>query len=185
MHQSIKKLFRLFWAICIFLITLALVVTCGVIAKELLTTQQNIQNKHILKFESSPSQQYILMSNNKKPDQQALIVLKNQGYISKIKCEHYLTDICTDHENLLANRNIQHATLEKIGRYQYFQEIQWQDNQTGEINRLNWSPAQIHNFYQTDMTSLKYTLLALCIFAAIGLYCCYRLIRNFKKFLNN
>ena len=81
MHQTIKKIFRLSLAICIFVITAALVITCLIKAQDILNSNELYESRKVVHFDTDADHQYILMSNNQKPDQSALIVLKDHGYV--------------------------------------------------------------------------------------------------------
>lgn len=183
MHQIIKKVFRFSLMICIFLITTALVVTCMVKTKEIWQADQHYLNRQTIHFHSDAQHQYLLISNNQKPDRAALIVLKDQGYLAKLNCEPYLKDVCTDAYNLFQTRYVQQASIQTIGNQSYFQNIQWVDIQSNKTTSLTWSPQDIQQFYHNDITHLKYILGALILFTIMGLYCCYRLIRNVGQFL--
>ena len=183
MHQTIKKIFRFIVALCIFMITAALLVTCLVKAQEIINADRNYQQRKEVHYQTDQRQQYILMSNNQKPDQAALIVLQDHGYVTKLDCTHYEKTICTDDYNLFSTRYIQQVTIQSIGHYNYFQNIQWNDIKTKQPTSLVWSQQEIQQFYQNDITNLKYILTALMLFSIIGLYVCYRIIRNFRQFL--
>ncbi|RKG31967.1 hypothetical protein D7V21_12560 [Acinetobacter guerrae] len=183
MHQTIKKVFRFSLAICIFVITAALVVTCIVKAQDILKSSETYESRKTIKFDTDSNHQYILMSNNQKPDQSALIVLKDHGYVVKLSCEHYLKTVCTDQYNLFSTRYIRKATIQSIGNYVYFQNIQWTDIQNNQPTALTWSQQDIQQLYQNDIDNLKYILGALILFSLSGLYVCYRIIRNFRKFI--
>ncbi|MPW44041.1 hypothetical protein [Acinetobacter guerrae] len=183
MHQTIKKVFRFSLAICIFVITAALVVTCIVKTQDILKSSETYESRKTIKFDTDSNHQYILMSNNQKPDQSALIVLKDHGYVVKLSCEHYLKTVCTDQYNLFSTRYIRKATIQSIGNYVYFQNIQWADIQNNQLTALSWSQQDIQQLYQNDIDNLKYILGALILFSLSGLYVCYRIIRNFRKFI--
>lgn len=183
MHQTIKKIFRLSLAICIFVITAALVITCLIKAQDILNSNELYESRKVVHFDTDVDHQYILMSNNQKPDQSALIVLKDHGYVTKLSCEHYLKTVCTDQYNLFSTRYIRKATIQSIGNYLYFQNIQWIDIQNNQPTALTWSQQDIQQLYQNDIDNLKYILGALILFSLSGLYVCYRIIRNFRKFI--
>ncbi|MCU4414010.1 hypothetical protein KTH71_08160 [Acinetobacter sp. WU_MDCI_Axc73] len=185
MHQNIKKVFRLSLAICIFVITAALVITCLIKAQDILNSNKLYEGRKVVHFDTDASHQYILMSNNQKPDQSALIVLKDHGYVMKLSCEHYLKTICTDQYNLFSTRYIRKATIQSVGNYLYFQNIQWIDIQNNQSTTLTWSQQDIQQFYQKDIDNLKYILAALLLFSLSGLYVCYRILQNFKQFLKS
>ncbi|MBJ9986051.1 hypothetical protein IAE19_11460 [Acinetobacter sp. S40] len=184
MHQTIKKVFRLSLAICIFVITAALVITCVVKAEDILKGTEAYQSRKVIQFDTDANHQYILMSNNQRPDQAALIVLKDQGYMAKLSCEHYLATVCTDQYNLFSTRYLHKATIQSIGNYFYFQNLQWIDIQNNQSTSLTWSQQDIQQFYQNDINNLKYILGALILFSFSGLYVCYRILRNFKTFIH-
>ncbi|WP_228258817.1 hypothetical protein [Acinetobacter ihumii] len=183
MHQTVKKIFRFSVALCIFVITAALVMTCLVKTQEILHADRDYQDRKVLDYQTDHDRQYILVSNNQKPDQAALVVLKDHGYVAKVACVHYQKTICIDDYNLFSTRYIQQVSLQAIGSHLYFRTIQWNDIKTSQLTSLSWSEQDIQQFYQNDITNLKYILGALILFSMIGIYVCYRLIRNFKQFL--
>ena len=184
MHQTVKTIFRLFFAVVIFIITVALFVSVFSKTQEILNAEKNFKQAKMLSLKSSSSEQLVLVSNNKRPDQSIFIVIANNGFISKINCEPYLKDICTDEYNQLHTRQISQIDLLKIGQHTYIQQLNYQDSRTQKQQQLHYSKAQIQQFYQNDISKLKYIVFSILLFAFAALYVSVKIIRNFKKFLS-
>lgn len=184
MHQTVKTLFRLFFAGVIFLITVALFLSIFSKSQEILNADQQFQQAKQISLKSTPSEQLVLVSNNQRPDQAIYIVITNNGYIAKLSCEHYLQDICTDAYNQQHTRQIKQLELLKIGQQHYIQQVSYQDSRTQKQQQWSYSKPQIQQFYQADISSLKYSLLSIALFACAALYVSIRIIRNFKKFIH-
>lgn len=183
MHQTVKTIFRLFFAVVIFLITLALFFSAYSKSKEILQADQQFQQAKHISLKSTAQEQLVLVSNNKRPDQAIFILIAQNGYIAKLNCEHYLQDICTDEYNQLHTRQIQQLDLLKVGQQHYIENIRYQDSHTQKQQQWSYSTQQIQQFYQTDIASLKYIVFSIVLFALVALYVSIRIIRNFKKFL--
>jgi len=183
MHQTVKTIFRLFFAVVIFLITLALFFSAYSKSKEILQADQQFQQAKHISLKSTDQEQLVLVSNNKRPDQAIFILIAQNGYIAKLNCEHYLQDICTDEYNQLHTRQIQQLDLLKVGQQHYIENIRYQDSRTQKQQQWSYSTQQIQQFYQTDIASLKYIVFSIVLFALAALYVSIRIIRNFKKFL--
>ena len=183
MHQTVKTIFRLFFAVVIFLITLALFFSAYSKSKEILQADQAFQQAKHISLKSTDQEQLVLVSNNKRPDQAIFILIAQNGYIAKLNCEHYLQDICTDEYNQLHTRQIQQLDLLKVGQQHYIENIRYQDSRTHKQQQWSYSTQQIQQFYQADIASLKYIVFSIVLFALAALYVSIRIIRNFKKFL--
>lgn len=183
MHQTVKTLFRLFFAVVIFLITLALFFSAYSKSKEILQADQHFQQAKHISLKSTAQEQLVLVSNNKRPDQAIFILIAQNGYIAKLSCEHYLQDICTDEYNQLHTRQIQQLDLLKVGQQHYIENITYQDSRTQKQQQWSYSKQQIQQFYQADIASLKYIVFSMVLFALAALYVSIRILRNFKKFL--
>ncbi|OTG76849.1 hypothetical protein B9T23_07605 [Acinetobacter terrae] len=183
MHQTVKTIFRLFFAVVIFLITLALFFSAYSKSKEILQADQQFQQAKHISLKSTDQEQLVLVSNNKRPDQAIFILIAQNGYIAKLNCEHYLQDICTDEYNQLHTRQIQQLDLLKVGQQHYIENIRYQDSRTNKQQQWSYSTQQIQQFYQADIASLKYIVFSIVLFALAALYVSIRIIRNFKKFL--
>ncbi|OAL78564.1 hypothetical protein AY606_09135 [Acinetobacter sp. SFB] len=183
MHQTVKTLFRLFFAVVIFLITLALFFSAYSKSKEILQADQHFQQAKHIPLKSTAQEQLVLVSNNKRPDQAIFILIAQNGYIAKLSCEHYLQDICTDEYNQLHTRQIQQLDLLKVGQQYYIENITYQDSRTQKQQQWAYSKQQIQQFYQADIASLKYIVFSMVLFALAALYVSIRILRNFKKFL--
>lgn len=183
MHQTVKTIFRLFFAVVIFLITLALFFSAYSKSKEILQADQQFQQAKHISLKSTDQEQLVLVSNNKRPDQAIFILIAQNGYIAKLNCEHYLQDICTDEYNQLHTRQIQQLDLLKVGQQHYIENIRYQDSHTQKQQQWTYSTQQIQQFYQADIASLKYIVFSIVLFALAALYVSIRIIRNFKKFL--
>jgi hypothetical protein len=183
MHQTVKTIFRLFFAVVIFLITLALFFSAYSKSKEILQADQQFQQAKHISLKSTDQEQLVLVSNNKRPDQAIFILIAQNGYIAKLNCEHYLQDICTDEYNQLHTRQIQQLDLLKVGQQHYIEHVRYQDSRTQKQQQWSYSAQQIQQFYQADIASLKYIVFSIVLFALAALYVSIRIIRNFKKFL--
>lgn len=183
MHQTVKTIFRLFFAVVIFLITLALFLSAYSKSKEILQADQQLQQAKHISLKSTAQEQLVLVSNNKRPDQAIFILIAQNGYVVKLPCEHYQQDICTDEYNQLHTRKIQQLDLLKVGQQHYIENVRYQDSRTQKQQQWSYSPQQIQQFYQADIASLKYIVFSIVLFALAALYVSIRIIRNFKKFL--
>lgn len=184
MHQTVKTIFRLFFAGIIFLITLALFLSVFSKTQEILQADQAFQQARQISLKSTPGKQLVLVSNNQRPDQAIYIVIAQNGYIAKLNCQHYLQDICTDEYNQSHTRQIRQLDLLKIGQQHYIQQVSYQDSLTRKQQQWSYSKPQIQQFYQADISDLKYHLFSMTLFALAALYVSIRIIRNFKKFIH-
>ncbi len=184
MHQTIKTVFRLFFAAVIFIITAALILTCYSKTQEILRAEHYFSQAKTISLDSTPKEQLVLVSNNESPDRAIFIMLANNGYLAKMNCENYAQDICLDEFNQQHTRQIQHLDLLKIGQFQYIQNVSFTNSRTGQKKQLRYSDAQLKQFYQNDISGLKYTVFGMALFAFAALYVSYRIVRNFKSFLN-
>ncbi len=183
MHQTLKIVVRLILATCIFLITAALILTCITKSYEIWSAQDEYKNKQISHIRTHENHTYRLLSNNKKPHQAFYIVLQDQGYIAKFNCETYIHSLCIDKYNEVGTRIVQNATFQNIGQHSYIQNIEFLDSQTNTIGSFNWSQKEIDALYAEDMKGLKFIVAGISIFALIAIYCSFRIIRNFRRFL--
>ena len=78
MHQTVKTIFRLFFAVVIFLITLALFLSAYSKSKEILQADQQLQQAKHISLKSTAQEQLVLVSNNKRPDK-AIFILNDQN----------------------------------------------------------------------------------------------------------
>jgi len=184
MQFTFKTIFRMFFALIIFLTTFALFLTCFAKTKEILQAEQTFASAQSFKMNSRPNQTLVLLSNNKAPDDHIYLHVANQGYIAKLSCNHYLTDICVDDYNEQHTRQIQSIELLKAGQFNYIQQVSYLDTRTQDVKTLRYTPEQIQQFYRADMSNLKYVVFGVLLFACIALYVSVRIARNFKQFLN-
>ena len=180
--MNVKITFRYIYAAIIFIISFMLLWTCIVKTQEFLQAQQ-VQPK---KFSLSSNQttEYRLLSNNQKPDQLLYVLIPNQGFIAKINCEHYLATLCTDQNNQTQFRRIDQIDLLAFKQHVYIQNIRYTNTQDLKPQSFQFTNPQIQAFYQVDIQQLKYQLFTLALFSLFALYVCFRMIRNFKSFLN-
>ena len=183
MHQSLKFIFRLILALIIFTVTLALLLTCYSKFNTLAQANTWLEHRQQIELVSSNQQSYLLLSNSQKPDRAIFIVLKGKGYISKISCEHYQATLCLSGYDKSPYREVQKAVLQIIGPYQYIQSINYVDTQTNMPSNLTLTQQQVINFYQQDMSALKYYLLGVFLFTIIALISSIRILKNFRSFL--
>ena len=183
MHQTVKTLFRLFFAMLIFLITLALFISLYAKGKEIINAEQAFQQAKIVSLKSNPQQQLVLLSNNQGSQKLIYILLAHNGYVAKVRCEHYLTDICTDAYNDSHTRQIRDVDLLTVNQHSYIKKVNYQDSLTQQQQQWSYVKAQIRDFYQADILTLKYIVFSILLFALAALYVCIRIIKNFKTFL--
>ncbi|GAA5557315.1 hypothetical protein Asch01_02038 [Acinetobacter schindleri] len=183
MHQTVKLVFRLFLATVIFLVTLALCFTCFAKIQEIMQAEQHYQQGKSLSLTSSPDQQYVLLSNNQKPDHAIFVLIAGNGYISKSSCTHY-TVLCSDDFNQSHTRQIDQVKLFKAGEFSYIQQVKYKDSRTGQVSEFSYSANEIQQFYQQDIAGLKYVVFGISLFALAALFVSFKLIRNFRRFLN-
>ena len=183
MHHTIKLIFRACFAAVIFLVTGALVLTCFAKAQEIFQAQQNLNNAKTIELKSTPAEQLVLLSNTNKPDPAVYIAIAQNGYVAKSACAHY-PQICTGAYNQQHTRMISSTELIHAGNFFYISKVSFSDSRTQQIQTLQYTPAQIEQFYASDISSLKYTLCGIALFALAALYVSIRILRNFKKFMS-
>jgi len=183
MHQTVKLVFRLFLATVIFLVTLALCFTCFAKIQEIMQAEQYYQQGKSFNLTTSPDQQYVLLSNNQKPDHAIFVLIAGNGYISKSSCTHY-TALCSDDFNQSHTRQIDQVKLFKAGQFSYIQQVKYKDSRTGQVSEFSYSANEIQQFYQQDIAGLKYVVFGISLFALAALFVSFKLIRNFQRFLN-
>ena len=183
MHQTIKLIFRIFFAAVIFIITVALLLTCLSKAYEIFHAEQNFTQAKKVHLTSTAQQQLVLLSNNQKPDQSIYILIAQNGYIAKINCAQY-PNICLDEYNKQQTRQIQTLDLVHVGNFKYIQNVAFTDSRTQQAKHLNYPEHQIKQFYLEDVANLKYVVFGVGLFALAALYVSIRILRNFKSFLN-
>ena len=184
MHQTIKTVFRLFFAGVIFLITAALIWTCISKTQEILQAETHYQKAKTISLDSTAQEQLVLVSNNKSPDNAIFIVVANNGFIAKINCEHYLSDICLDDYNQSHTRQIQHIELLQTRQLSYIKNVTFTDSRNKKQITLSYNENQLKQFYQHDISGLKFIVFGVALFALAAIYVSIRILRNFKSFLN-
>lgn len=145
--------------------------------------EQSFQQGQSLRLNSSPNQQYVLVSNNQKPDQAIFVLIAGNGYIAKSSCEHY-PNLCLDEDNQSHSRQIMQIQLFKAGQFSYIEQVSYRDSRSGQFAEFTYDKNQIQQFYQQDITSLKYIVFAIALFALSALLVSFKLIKNFRQFLN-
>ena len=159
-----------------------LIWTC--VVKTLEFTHSSNNPDHILTLSSNAQTEYRLLSNNQKPDEKLWIVIKNQGYIVTLNCQHYLKTLCTDQDNQHPFRKIDHVTLQRFNDKYYIQDITYTNTQNMQQNTVKFSVQDIQSFHQADLITLRNQIITLSLFALFALYVCFRILRDFRKFLN-
>ena len=182
MHQTVKTIFRLCLAAVIFLVTLSLMFTCVAKIQEILKADQYYQQAASIPLKSSAKAQYVLVSNNQRPDNALFILIAGNGYVAKISCEHYAA-LCTDDYNQSHTRQIQNVNLVKVRNYFYIENIQFQDSRTGQITKVSYSKNELKQFYNNDISNLKYILFAISLFTLAALFVSIKILKNFRRFL--
>lgn len=179
--MNVKTTFRYLYAVIILIITLMLVWTC------IVKTQDYFQAKNIqakaFSLSSNQQTEYRLLSDNQKTQKRLYVIIPNQGFIAKINCEHYLSTLCTDQDNQNQFRKINQIDLLAFKQHVYIQNIQYINTQNAQSKSFQFSQQQIQDFYQSDLETLKYQLFTLMLFSVFALYVCFRILRNFKSFL--
>ena len=79
---------------------------------------------------------------------------------------------------------MQSLDLIKAGNFHYIQNVQYTDSRTQRSQRLSYTPEQIQQFYLQDIADLKYAVFGVGLFALAALFVSFRILRNFRKFLN-
>lgn len=180
--MTFKMLFRCFYAFVLILITAMLIWTC--VVKTLEFTRSNTIPDQSSTFSSNNQIEYRLLSNNQKPDEKLWIVIKNQGYIAKLNCQHYLKTLCTDQDNQHPFRKIDHVTLQRFNDKYYIQDITYTNTQNMQQDTVKFSAQDIQSFHKADLIILRNQIITLSLFALFALYVCFRILRDFRKFLN-
>lgn len=180
--MTLKMLFRCFYAFVLILITAMLIWTCVIKTLELTHIKNTADN--VTTFASNTQTEYRLLSNNKKPDQKILITIPNQGYIAEINCEHYLNTLCTDADNQHPFRKINKITLQNYGNKSYIQDISYTNTQDMQQKSFQFKQVDIQSFRALDKTTLIHQIISLCLFALFAIYVCFRILKDFRRFLN-
>lgn len=179
--MNIKTSFRYIYATIIFIITIMLVWTC------IVKTQDYFQAQHVqakpFSLSSNEKTEYRLLSDNQKTKKLLYVIIPNQGFIAKINCEHYLTTLCTDQDNQTQFRKINQVDLLAFKQHVYIQNINYTHTQNTQRKSFNFTSEEIQSFYQADIETLKYQLFTLVLFSFFALYVCFRILRNFRSFL--
>ncbi|TSH77793.1 hypothetical protein E2K73_03305 [Acinetobacter sp. RF15A] len=183
MHQTVKIIFRLCFAAVIFIVTLSLVLTCFIKVRDIMNAEQHYQQATPLSLKSDPHTQYVLLSNNQKPDNTIFILIAGNGYIAKISCDHYPA-LCTDDYNQSHTRQIQTIDLIKAGNFFYIKNIQYRESRSGQVSHFNYSPQELQQFYKNDIYHLKFIVVVVALFALAALFVSLKILRNFRQFLN-
>ncbi|RFS27756.1 hypothetical protein DYI81_15320 [Acinetobacter sp. SWAC5] len=183
MHLTVKTVFRMCFAAVIFFITISLVWTCISKLNEIRLADQTFQNAQTIHLVSTKKEQLVLISNNQKPDPAIYIAIAQNGYIAKISCEHY-ANICTDQYNQQQTRQIHQVDLLKVGYNFYIHQVKYTDSRTQHSQEFKYDQAQIQQAYQQDINNLKYTVFGIGLFSCAALFVSFRILVNFKKFLN-
>lgn len=183
MHQTVKTVFRICFATVIFMVTLALFLTCFAKFQEILQADHEYTNAQTIHLKSDAKNQFVLVSNNQNPDNAIFLHLAGQGYVAKIKCEHYKA-LCTDEMNQSHTRQIQNIDLLKVGTHWYIQKVLYRDSRTQKQQQFEYSSAELKQFYDNDIRNLKYVIFGVALFAFAALFVSIKIIKNFRRFLN-
>jgi hypothetical protein len=183
MHQTIKIVFRTCFAAVIFIVTFALFLTCFAKFQEILQADHEYTNAQTVNLKSDTKNQFVLVSNNQSPDNALFLHLAGQGYVAKIKCDHY-SALCTDEINQSHTRQVQNIDLLKVGTHWYIQKVDYRDSRTQQKQQFEYSLAEIKQFYDNDISNLKYVIFGIALFALAALFVSIKIIKNFRRFLN-
>ena len=180
--MKLKVLFRSFYALILVLISLMLIWTCIIKTVELLNTY-NVKAKTTT-LSSQPQIEYFLLSNNQKPDEKLFIVIPNQGYVTEVNCTHYLTTLCLDQDNQHQFRRVDAVTLQSYNSLNYIENITFTNTQNMQQSTLKFTAQDIQSFYKNDLAEWRNQIITLSLFAIFALYVCFRILKNFRQFLN-
>lgn len=183
MHQTVKTVFRICFAGVIFIVTFALFLTCFAKFQEILHADREYANAQTVQLKSEADKKFVLVSNNQNPDNAIFLQLAGQGYIAKIKCQHYAL-LCTDEMNQSHTRQIQDIELLKVGTHWYIQNVTYRDSRTLQQQQFEYTPAEVKQFYDNDISHLKYVIFGVALFAFAALFVSVKIIKNFRRFLN-
>ena len=182
MHQTVKLIYRLFFAAVIFVITLSLLMTCVSKINDIIHADEKYQQAQTLSLTSSAKEQFVLVSNNQKPDNALFVLIAGNGYIAKSSCEHY-TKLCSNDDNQTHSRQINTVDLIKIGQSSYIQHVNYVDTRTGQTSDFTFSEKEIQQFYQNDIHNLKYVVFGVGLFALAALFISFKILKNFRRFI--
>lgn len=182
MHQSILTVFRLFFAAVIFIVTLSLFVTCFAKLYEILQADSNYAQAQHISLISNEKEQFVLVSNNQKPDHAIFVLIAGNGYVAKISCDHYVK-LCTDEDNTTHTRQIQNMNLFKAGQHTYIKNVSFIDSRTKQKTELAFNANEIQQFYKNDISNLKYVIFGIGLFALAALYVSLKILKNFRRFI--
>ena len=98
MHQTVKTIFRLCLAAVIFLVTLSLMFTCVAKVQEILKADQYYQQAVSIPLKAVPKHNMYWCLIINVQTMRCLSLLRGNGYVAKISCEHYVA-LCTDDYN--------------------------------------------------------------------------------------
>ena len=182
MHQTVKTVFRFCFACVIFIVTLALFLTCFAKFQEILQADQQYKQARTIALTSDANKQFVLVSNNQNPDNAIFIQVAGQGYVAKIRCEHYPL-LCKDEMNQSHTRQIQQVELLKVGSHWYIQQLSYKDSRTQKADHFEFSPTDVQQFYKNNINHLKYVIFGIALFALAALFVSVKIIRNFRRFL--
>ena len=182
MHKSILTVFRLFFAAVIFIVTLSLFVTCFAKFYEILQADENYAQAQHISLISNEKEQFVLVSNNQKPDNAIYVLIAGNGYVAKVSCDHY-AKLCSDDDNTSHTRQIQSINLFKAGQHTYIKNVSYTDSRTAQKSQLEFSPNEIEQFYKNDISNLKYVIFGVGLFALAALYVSVKILKNFRRFI--
>lgn len=182
MHKSILTVFRLFFATVIFVVTLSLFATCFAKLYEILKADENYAQAQHISLISNKQEQFVLVSNNQKPDNAIFVLIAGNGYIAKISCDHY-TKLCSDDDNTSHTRQIQSINLFKAGQHTYIKNVSFVDSRTQQQTEVEFSTNEIQQFYKNDISNLKYVIFGIGLFALAALYVSLKILKNFRRFI--
>jgi hypothetical protein len=182
MHNTVKTVYRLCLAVIIFIVTLALLFTCGHKTREILHAEQSYQNARQVDLVSTATRQFVLVSKSEKPDRGVFLLIAGQGYISKMNCDHY-PSLCVAQYDQSHTRQITRMSLINIDQHVYLKQLEFNDTRSGKSTQLSFDHEQIRNAYLTDMNNLKYSVFAIALFSCAALFVTFKILRNFRRFI--
>lgn len=183
MHHTVKTIFRLVLAASVLLVTLSLCFTFIVKLQQIITASERLADAEQHHLRSTAERPLVLLSNNQKPDEKLWVTIAQKGYLAQMSCQHYAEDLCVDRYNQKHTRQIQDVSLLHVNQLWYIQNVSYRDSLTQQVSKFEYTAAQIQQFYQNDISELKYRLFAIGLFALAALFASFKLLRNFKQFL--
>ena len=75
-------------------------------------------------------------------------------------------------------------TLQRFNDKYYIQDITYTNTQNMQQDTVKFSAQDIQSFHKADLIVLRNQIITLSLFTLFALYVCFRILRDFRKFLN-